>query len=99
LRECAHTVQESIERLELQQHEYESEAEGIGLELVVDSDEWRKYKADKEETLRYPADESNIEFSEYHECGPSPVNACVYDTVNDPARDGCLFCGDPEERK
>lgn len=40
----------------------------------------------------------NLEFG-YHECGGSPTNQCVYDIDEDPCRDACLFCGDPEERK
>ena len=33
------------------------------------------------------------------DCEESPVGKCVYDFYEDPARDCCLFCGDPEERK
>lgn len=33
------------------------------------------------------------------ECSTSPVGYCVYDIVEDPAHDDCLFCGEPEERK
>lgn len=29
----------------------------------------------------------------------SPTGHCVYDDVNDPAHDSCLFCGEPRERK
>ena len=32
-------------------------------------------------------------------CNESPVLLCVYDTIEDPAMDQCIFCGDPEERK
>jgi hypothetical protein len=32
-------------------------------------------------------------------CEDSPVKYCVYDIVEDPAHDDCLFCHDPEERK
>jgi len=33
------------------------------------------------------------------ECSTSPVGYCVYDIVEDPAHDDCIFCHDPEERK
>ena len=32
-------------------------------------------------------------------CIASPTGSCVYDEVNDPYRDCCIFCGKPEERK
>ncbi len=32
-------------------------------------------------------------------CDQSPVGICLYNTVTDPAKDHCLFCGDPDERK
>lgn len=32
-------------------------------------------------------------------CDNSPVGYCVYDIIEDPAHDDCLFCGQPEERK
>jgi len=28
-----------------------------------------------------------------------PVGYCVYDIIADPARDDCMFCHEPEERK
>ena len=34
-----------------------------------------------------------------HDCPPSPIDNCVYDTSEDPAKDTCIFCGDPWERK
>ncbi len=33
------------------------------------------------------------------DCEKSPVGKCVYDFYQDPARDCCLYCGQPEERK
>ena len=32
-------------------------------------------------------------------CPDSPVLLCIYDVVVDPARDCCLFCESPDERK
>ncbi len=37
--------------------------------------------------------------SEYWDCRLSPVGMCVYNEDEDPMRDSCLYCGDPEERK
>lgn len=37
--------------------------------------------------------------SDYHDCENSPVGFCVYDEDEDPVRDMCLFCNQPEERK
>jgi hypothetical protein len=42
---------------------------------------------------------TGLTFSIYHECKASPVGVCLYDEYDDPARDSCLVCGDPEERK
>ena len=33
------------------------------------------------------------------ECDNSPLGYCVYDHIDDPAHDDCIFCHDPEERK
>ena len=33
------------------------------------------------------------------ECETSPCGMCVYDLVEDRAKDNCIFCGLPEERK
>ena len=33
------------------------------------------------------------------ECADSPIGVCIYDVLDDPARDHCIFCGQPEERK
>lgn len=30
---------------------------------------------------------------------PNPTGYCVYDELEDPASDSCLYCGDPYERK
>ncbi len=32
-------------------------------------------------------------------CPKSPFGICAYDPYNDPALDGCLYCGQPHERK
>jgi hypothetical protein len=34
-----------------------------------------------------------------HECIKSPTRQCLYDDEEDPSHDGCLVCGEPEERK
>lgn len=34
-----------------------------------------------------------------HECVRSPTRQCLYDDEEDPSHDGCLVCGEPEERK
>jgi hypothetical protein len=33
------------------------------------------------------------------DCSESPTGYCEYDDETDPARDSCIHCGDPEERK
>src|SRR6187397_2356805 len=33
------------------------------------------------------------------ECEASPVGVCVYNELDDPAHDYCLYCEGPEERK
>lgn len=33
------------------------------------------------------------------DCEESPTNKCIYNIENDPVRDSCLFCGEPDERK
>ena len=35
----------------------------------------------------------------YHDCKNSPIGICFYDSMEDPAFDDCLICGDPEERE
>ena len=32
-------------------------------------------------------------------CRESHIGYCVYDVVDDPAHDDCIFCHEPEERK
>ena len=44
------------------------------------------------------------EYDFFHEigewdCDKSPLGLCVYDKVNDPALDDCIFCHEPHERK
>ncbi len=34
-----------------------------------------------------------------HECKESPIGICVYNIEDDPSRDFCLVCSEPEERK
>lgn len=33
------------------------------------------------------------------DCENSPIGVCVYNHIEDPALDDCLFCGGPDERK
>ena len=33
------------------------------------------------------------------DCKSSPFLFCAYNVVEDPAKDQCIFCGQPEERK
>lgn len=33
------------------------------------------------------------------DCEDSPLGVCVYNHIEDPALDDCLFCGGPDERK
>jgi len=33
------------------------------------------------------------------ECKKSPIGECVYDKVEDPAYDDCIFCSNPYERQ
>lgn len=33
------------------------------------------------------------------ECPESPFGWCMYHIIHDPAMDGCVFCGEPKERK
>ena len=33
------------------------------------------------------------------DCKSSPFLFCAYNVVEDPAKDQCIFCGEPEERK
>lgn len=45
-----------------------------------------------------PPDASDLEVGS-SKCTPSPIDVCVYDVIEDPCRDFCLFCGEPAERK
>lgn len=42
--------------------------------------------------------ESEIVIGEW-DCDKSPIGVCVYDRVEDPACDYCVFCHQPDERK
>ncbi len=33
------------------------------------------------------------------DCKNSPIGVCVYNHMEDPALDDCLYCGKPDERK
>lgn len=33
------------------------------------------------------------------DCDKSPVGLCIYNHLDDPAMDNCIFCGEPHERK
>ena len=41
----------------------------------------------------------DIHCSFYWECEKSPFGWCVYNKLDDPAADQCLYCGQPLERK
>jgi hypothetical protein len=48
----------------------------------------------------FPEFDFTYRVSSWHwECKDSPCGMCVYDLVEDRAKDNCLFCGLPEERK
>ncbi len=42
--------------------------------------------------------ESEIIIGEWS-CDKSPIDICVYDRIEDPACDYCVFCHQPDERK
>jgi len=42
---------------------------------------------------------SEIKISNFWDCDKSPIGYCVYDKIEDPACDCCVFCGAPDERK
>jgi len=52
-------------------------------------------------TQKFPevAEKAPKVLSESWNCEHSPTSRCWYDEKRDPAWDGCLFCGDPHERK
>lgn len=41
----------------------------------------------------------DLSFSQTWECDGSPTGYCVYNDVEDPINDSCVFCGQPDERK
>ena len=43
------------------------------------------------------ADDIHCPFN--HECEKSPFGWCVYNKLDDPAADNCLYCHEPYERK
>jgi len=52
------------------------------------------------EVLReHGVDPSNTVVPGTWDCEKSPVGKCVYDFLEDPCMDSCIFCHDPEERK
>ena len=40
----------------------------------------------------------DLELSNLWKCADSPTGFCIYDNLEDPAWDNCLFCNDPYER-
>lgn len=74
-------------------------------ELIEMEDELRELQ-EKIERKRYDLifDETGLQSSEvtiddFWGCEKSPIGWCVYDKVEDPAHDSCVFCGEPEKRK
>jgi hypothetical protein len=64
-------------------------------EAVVNSDNWKDY-------VNYPdweiePDPDDLVASEVA-CEESPVGYCVFDPLNDPEYEVCLFCCQPEDR-
>lgn len=49
--------------------------------------------------LKKMADRPHAEIGIYQHCPDSGFEYCAYDAEEDPCRDCCLFCGQPEERK
>jgi hypothetical protein len=48
----------------------------------------------------FPEFDWTYQLTSWHwKCEESPANMCIYDLVEDRARDNCIFCGQPEERK
>ena len=33
------------------------------------------------------------------DCEESPIGLCLYNRIEDPCLDNCLYCGNPDERK
>lgn len=74
--------------------ELDSQVLALVLEIIKESPEGlHLHRTEEDET--YMADDFEVG---YHEC-PGPIKVCVYDMVDDPCRDFCIFCGLPEERK
>ncbi len=43
--------------------------------------------------------EGQFHWVSYWDCKKSPVELCVYNPSLDRAKDNCIFCGEPNERK
>lgn len=43
--------------------------------------------------------ESEVAISKLWKCDQSPIGYCVYDKIEDPVHDYCVYCNKPEERK
>ena len=80
--------------------EIENGLEGIGIlenemgKLEAKIDEWVRSIVQKD----FP-EAINIFCPFIYECEKSPFGWCVYDEITDPAKDHCLYCGKPYERK
>ena len=42
--------------------------------------------------------ESEIAISKMWKCDKSPIGYCVYDKIEDPPHDYCVYCNKPEDR-
>lgn len=42
---------------------------------------------------------NEVKISSFWDCLKSPVGKCVYDIIEDPYRDSCVFCHEPEDRR
>jgi len=64
-------------------------------EAVVNSDSWKDYVGYQDwEIEPDPDDLVDSDVS----CSESPVGVCVFDPLNDPEYQVCLFCWEPEDR-
>ena len=43
--------------------------------------------------------ESEVAISKIWKCDKSPIGCCVYDKIEDPPHDYCVYCKKPEDRK
>jgi hypothetical protein len=81
----------------------ESEIEELLPELLssIEDSEIVAYLAEHVASQRdgKPFDVGELELGSAWPCPKSPVGQCVYDVTQDPCRDVCLLCGQPEERK